>query len=101
MLVLNNVSGISVLYRTPTRAPPGLLSFLGPFSKDVWIHVIGAYIAVSALLFVIGKLCPAEWKNPYPCIKEPEVLETPFTLTDTPFLVIGAILKSPTGFAPV
>ncbi|XP_011872397.1 PREDICTED: glutamate receptor ionotropic, kainate 2-like isoform X2 [Vollenhovia emeryi] len=92
--------GISVLYRTPTRAPPGYLSFLGPFSKDVWLHLIGAYIAVTTLLFVIGKLCPVEWTNPYPCIKEPKVLETPYTLTDTPFLVIGAILKSPTGFAP-
>ncbi|XP_077258767.1 glutamate receptor ionotropic, kainate 2-like isoform X6 [Temnothorax americanus] len=92
--------GISVLYRMPTKAPPGLLSFLGPFSKDVWAYLIGAYLTVTTLLFVIGKLCPVEWKNPYPCIKEPEVLETPFTLTETPFLVSGAILKSPTGFAP-
>ncbi|XP_011157526.3 glutamate receptor ionotropic, kainate 2 isoform X2 [Solenopsis invicta] len=92
--------GISVLYRKPTKAPPDLLSFLGPFSNEVWIHVIGAYVVVSALLFVIGKLCPVEWTNPYPCIKEPEVLETPYTLIDTPFLVIGAILKAATGFAP-
>ncbi|XP_028050144.1 glutamate receptor ionotropic, kainate 2 isoform X2 [Monomorium pharaonis] len=92
--------GISVLYRTPTKAPPGLLSFLGPFSNEVWVHMIGAYVGVSALLFVIGKLCPVEWKNPYPCIKEPEVLETPYTFMETPFLVIGAILKAATGFAP-
>ncbi|KYN07451.1 Glutamate receptor, ionotropic kainate 2 [Cyphomyrmex costatus] len=92
--------GISILYRRPSKTLPGLLSFLGPFSKDVWLYLIGAYIAVTALLFVIGKLCPAEWTNPYPCIKKPEVLETPFTLMNTPFLVIGAILKSPTGFAP-
>ncbi|XP_011690717.1 PREDICTED: glutamate receptor ionotropic, kainate 2-like isoform X2 [Wasmannia auropunctata] len=92
--------GISVLYMKPSRAPPGLLSFLGPFSTDIWVHVIGVYIIVSALLYVIGKLCPVEWTNPYPCIREPEVLETPYTLIDTPFLVIGAILKSPTGLAP-
>ncbi|XP_014479810.1 PREDICTED: glutamate receptor ionotropic, kainate 2-like [Dinoponera quadriceps] len=92
--------GISVLYRQPTTAPPGLLSFLLPYSKEVWVHLIGAYIVVTSLLFLIGKLCPVEWTNPYPCIKEPEVLETPFTLADTPFLVIGALLKAPTGFAP-
>ncbi|XP_011645300.1 glutamate receptor ionotropic, kainate 2-like isoform X1 [Pogonomyrmex barbatus] len=92
--------GISVLYRKPTSAAPGLLSFLGPFSTDVWLHLIGAYVVVSSLLFVIGKFCPVEWTNPYPCIKEPEVLETPFTLLDTPFLVIGAVLKAATGFAP-
>jgi len=99
--VWNNVSGISVLYRTPRKAPPNFLSFLKPFSEDVWMHLIGAYIVVTALLFVIGKLCPIEWTNPYPCIKKPEVLETPFTLIDTPFLVIGAILRSPTGFEAV
>ncbi|XP_072745112.1 glutamate receptor ionotropic, kainate 2-like isoform X2 [Anoplolepis gracilipes] len=92
--------GISVLYRKPTSAPPNLLSFLGPFSKDVWVYLIAAYIIVTMLLFVIGKLCPVEWTNPYPCIKEPEVLETPFTLLDTPFCVIGALLKGNTGFAP-
>ncbi|XP_070167336.1 glutamate receptor ionotropic, kainate 2-like isoform X1 [Polyergus mexicanus] len=92
--------GISILYRKPTSAPPSLLSFLGPFSKDVWVHLIAAYIVVSILLFVIGKLCPVEWTNPYPCIEEPQVLKTPFTFLDTPFFVIGALLKSPTGFAP-
>ncbi|XP_020295440.1 glutamate receptor ionotropic, kainate 2-like isoform X1 [Pseudomyrmex gracilis] len=93
--------GISVLYRKPTIAPPSLLSFLGPFSNDVWTYLIAAYIVVSILLFVIGKLCPIEWTNPYPCIKEPEVLETPFTVMDTPFFVIGALLKGSTEFAPV
>lgn len=92
--------GISILYRKPTSASPNLLSFLGPFSKDVWVYLIVAYIVVSMLLFVIGKLCPIEWTNPYFCIKEPEVLETPFTFMDTPFFIIGALLKSPTGFAP-
>ncbi|XP_029164967.1 glutamate receptor ionotropic, kainate 2-like [Nylanderia fulva] len=92
--------GISVLYRKPTSAPPSLLSFLGPFSKDVWVHLLAAYIVVSVLLFIIGRLCPVEWTNPYPCIKKPKELKTPFTLMDTPFFVIGALLKSPTGFAP-
>ncbi|KAG5338070.1 GRIK2 protein, partial [Acromyrmex heyeri] len=45
----------TVLYRISSRILPGLLSFLRPFSKDVWIRVIGAYIVVTALLFVIGK----------------------------------------------
>ncbi|XP_032677549.1 glutamate receptor ionotropic, kainate 2-like isoform X2 [Odontomachus brunneus] len=92
--------GISVLFKQPTTAPPSLLSFLLPYSKEVWVYLIGAYIVVTSLLFLIGKLCPVEWTNPYPCIREPEELETPFTLADTPFLVIGALLKAPTGFAP-
>ncbi|KAL0117227.1 hypothetical protein PUN28_010223 [Cardiocondyla obscurior] len=93
--------GISILYRKPTKAPPSFLSFLGPFSNGVWLMLIAAYIIVSTLLFFIGKLSPAEWKNPYPCIKEPKVLRTPYTLKDTPFFIIGAILKAPTGFAAV
>ncbi|KAG5316710.1 GRIK3 protein, partial [Acromyrmex insinuator] len=39
-----------------SKTHPGLLSYLRPFSKDVWIRVIGAFIVVTALLFVIGKL---------------------------------------------
>lgn len=95
-----NISGISVLYQIPTKAPTSLFSFLLPFSKNIWMYLIVAYITVTTLLFVIGKICPVEWINPYPCIKEPKALRTPFTLADTPFFVLGSLLKSPTGFAP-
>ncbi|KYM85525.1 Glutamate receptor, ionotropic kainate 2 [Atta colombica] len=34
---------INVLYKILSKTLPGLLSFLRPFSKDIWVRVIGAY----------------------------------------------------------
>ena len=67
--------GIAILYRKPTKQPPNLFSFMSPFSKEVWGYLGGAYMGVSLSLFIMGRLSPAEWDNPYACIEEPEVLE--------------------------
>nr|XP_012232574.1 PREDICTED: glutamate receptor ionotropic, kainate 2-like [Linepithema humile]XP_012232575.1 PREDICTED: glutamate receptor ionotropic, kainate 2-like [Linepithema humile] len=93
--------GISLLYRKPTKTPPSLLSFLSPFSNDVWIYLIGVYIVVSLTIFVAGRLCPAEWNNPYPCIEEAEELENQFTLKNSFWFAIGAIMQQGSEIAPI
>ncbi|XP_011251852.2 glutamate receptor ionotropic, kainate 2 isoform X1 [Camponotus floridanus] len=93
--------GISILYRKPTKAPPSLLSFLSPFSNDVWSYLIGACVIVSLLLFIIGRLCPAEWNNPYPCIEEAEELENQFTFKNAFWFVIGSIMQQGSEIAPI
>jgi len=32
------------------------------------------YVFVSLILFVLARISPYEWDNPYPCIEEPEEL---------------------------
>ncbi|XP_018340936.1 PREDICTED: glutamate receptor ionotropic, kainate 2-like isoform X2 [Trachymyrmex septentrionalis] len=93
--------GISILYKKPTKAPPSLFSFLSPFSNDVWIYLMGAYVIVSLLLYVIGRICPAEWSNPYPCIEEPEVLENQFSFKNAFWFAIGAIMQQGSEIAPI
>ncbi|XP_072745109.1 glutamate receptor ionotropic, kainate 2 isoform X2 [Anoplolepis gracilipes] len=93
--------GISILYRKPTKTPPSLFSFLSPFSSDVWSYLIGVYIIVSLLLFVIGRLCPAEWNNPYPCVEEAEELENQFTFKNAFWFAIGAIMQQGSEIAPI
>ncbi|KAG7201426.1 hypothetical protein KM043_004186 [Ampulex compressa] len=93
--------GISILYRKPTKAPPSLFSFLSPFSNAVWLYLIGSFIFVSLLFFVIGRICPAEWNNPYPCIEEPEVLENQFTLKNSLWFTIGSIMQQGSDVAPI
>ncbi|XP_014479803.1 PREDICTED: glutamate receptor ionotropic, kainate 2-like isoform X2 [Dinoponera quadriceps] len=93
--------GISILYKKPTRAPPSLFSFLSPFSNDVWLYLIGAYIVVSLLLFIIGRLCPAEWNNPYPCIEDAEELENQFTFKNAFWFAIGSIMQQGSEIAPI
>ncbi|XP_034173530.1 glutamate receptor ionotropic, kainate 2 isoform X1 [Osmia lignaria lignaria] len=93
--------GISILYRKPRKTPPSLFSFLSPFSAGVWWYLIGAYILVSVALFVVGRLCPAEWNNPYPCIEEPEELENQFTFKNSLWFTIGSIMQQGSEIAPI
>ncbi|XP_015429531.1 PREDICTED: glutamate receptor ionotropic, kainate 2-like [Dufourea novaeangliae] len=93
--------GISILYRKPMKTPPSLFSFLSPFSAGVWWYLIGAYISVSLMIFVIGRMCPAEWNNPYPCIEEPEELENQFTFKNSLWFTIGSIMQQGSEIAPI
>lgn len=92
--------GISLLFEKPKKEPPQLFSFLSPFSGEVWIYVIGALFFVSFSLFVMGRLSPAEWDNPYPCIEEPEVLENQFSFRNSVWFSIGALLQQGSEIAP-
>jgi len=94
-------TGISILYKKPTKAAPSLFSFLSPFSNDVWVHLIGVYIVVSLLLFIVGRICPAEWNNPYPCIEEPETLDNQFTMKNAFWFAIGSIMQQGSEIAPM
>ncbi|XP_043279268.1 uncharacterized protein [Venturia canescens] len=93
--------GISILYKKPKKAPPNLFSFLSPFSNQVWLYLSLAYMFCSLLLFVIGRMCPSEWDNPYPCIEEPEQLENQFTLKNSFWFTIGAIMQQGSEIAPI
>ncbi|XP_062537416.1 glutamate receptor ionotropic, kainate 2 isoform X3 [Armigeres subalbatus] len=92
--------GISILYRKPTKEPPSLFSFMSPFSKQVWLYLGGAYMMVSMSLFILGRLSPKEWDNPYPCIEEPEELENQFSLSNSMWFTIGALLQQGSEIAP-
>lgn len=92
--------GISILFEKPKKEPPQLFSFLSPFSGEVWVWLIGAIAFVSCSLFIMGRLSPAEWDNPYPCIEEPEVLENQFSLRNSIWFSIGAFLQQGSEIAP-
>ncbi|XP_055610691.1 glutamate receptor ionotropic, kainate 2 isoform X2 [Uranotaenia lowii] len=92
--------GISILFRKPTKEPPSLFSFMSPFSKQVWLYLGGAYMMVSMSLFILGRLSPKEWDNPYPCIEEPEELENQFSFSNSMWFTIGALLQQGSEIAP-
>jgi len=47
--------GISILYKKPTKQPPSLFSFLSPFSGEVWIYMVAAYVGMSLVLFILAR----------------------------------------------
>ncbi len=44
--------GVGILYKKKAPPPPNLFSFLSPFSIDVWIYTVTAYLATSILMFL-------------------------------------------------
>lgn len=92
--------GISILFRKPEKTPPSLWSFMSPFSKEVWIWLGMGYIGVSVCLFILGRISPGEWDNPYPCVEEPDMLETQFHFRNAMWFAIGALMQQGTELAP-
>ena len=92
--------GISILYRKPTKEPPSLFSFMSPFSNQVWLSLGAAYFGVSLSFFILGRISPAEWDNPFPCIQEPDHLENQFSFANAMWFTIGALLQQGSEIAP-
>ncbi|CAG5093934.1 Similar to GRIK2: Glutamate receptor ionotropic, partial [Cotesia congregata] len=92
--------GISILYLKPEDKKPELFAFLSPFSTDVWIYVVTAYLAVSVMFFIQARMSPNEWMNPHPCVSEPEELENSFSLKNSLWTTVGALMQQGSDIAP-
>ncbi|CAH1961053.1 unnamed protein product [Acanthoscelides obtectus] len=93
--------GISILYKKPEPAPPSLFMFVSPFSAMVWIMLGVSYFIVSLCIFVMGRLAPAEWQNPYPCVDEPEFLVNQFSIRNSLWFTMGALMQQGSELAPI
>ncbi|XP_039584123.1 glutamate receptor ionotropic, kainate 2 isoform X3 [Passer montanus] len=85
--------GISILYRKPNGTNPGVFSFLNPLSPDIWMYILLAYLGVSCVLFVIARFSPYEWYNPHPCNPDSDVVENNFTLLNSFWFGVGALMQ--------
>lgn len=92
--------GIALLYRKPMQEPPSTFSFMSPFSSIVWIYLGAAYIAVSLCFFCLGRISPSQWENRFPCVEDPEFLENQFTLNNSMWFAIGALLQQGSEIEP-
>lgn len=92
--------GISILFEKPKKEDPSLFSFLQPFSGGVWGCLFACFFMVTVSLFIMGRMSPEEWDNPYPCIEEPEVLVNQFSFKNAMWFSIGALLQQGSEIAP-
>lgn len=92
--------GISILYLKPQKAKPELFTFMDPFSTEVWWFLGFSFFGVSLSFFILGRLSPSEWDNPYPCIEEPEELENQFTIGNSIWFTTGALLQQGSEIGP-
>ncbi|KYB29341.1 glutamate receptor ionotropic, kainate 2 [Tribolium castaneum] len=93
--------GISILYKKPKPVPPSLFMFVSPFSYTVWILLVVTYFLVSMCFFVMGRLSPSEWTNPFPCVEEPEYLINQFSIRNSLWFTIGSLMQQGTELAPI
>lgn len=85
--------GITILFKKPEPEPPKLFSFLDPLSIDVWIYLLAGFMCVSFMLFVIARFTPYEWVNPHPCNQETDVVENQFSILNSLWFSIGALMQ--------
>uniref|UniRef100_A0A672R7Z8 Glutamate receptor n=1 Tax=Sinocyclocheilus grahami TaxID=75366 RepID=A0A672R7Z8_SINGR len=92
--------GISILYRKPNGTNPGVFSFLNPLTPDIWMYVLLACLGVSCVLFVIARFTPYEWYNPHSCNPSSEVVENNFTLLNSLWFGVAALMRQGSELMP-
>uniref|UniRef100_A0A4W4FLL3 Glutamate receptor n=1 Tax=Electrophorus electricus TaxID=8005 RepID=A0A4W4FLL3_ELEEL len=92
--------GISILYRKPNGTNPGVFSFLNPLTPDIWLFMLLACLGVSCVLFVIARFTPYEWYNPHPCNPASDVMENNFTLLNSLWFGVAALMRQGSDLMP-
>ncbi|GAB6022610.1 hypothetical protein CHUAL_006707 [Chamberlinius hualienensis] len=103
--------GISILFVKPTPSHPNILSFLSPFSSDVWLYIAVTYLCVSLILFLLARLSPYEWKpvkTPTSKVaqlttttnQETKELQNQFGLLNSMWFTIGSLMQQGSDLAP-
>ncbi|GFT00129.1 glutamate receptor ionotropic, kainate 3 [Trichonephila clavipes] len=93
-------TGISILFKKPTEKVKSLFSFLSPFSAEVWLFVMAAFLGVSFVLFLVGRLSPYEWDNINPCRQEEKIEENCFTLLNSMWFTIASLMQQGCEISP-
>lgn len=91
-------TGISIMIKKPDKQKPGVFSFMDPLSQEVWICITIGYVAVSLVLFFVGRFSPYEWQ-----IKDSnrgqKVINT-FNLSNTFWFSLGALMQQGSEISP-
>ncbi|MGH0164537.1 UNVERIFIED_CONTAM: hypothetical protein FKN15_060058 [Acipenser sinensis] len=92
--------GISILYKKPNGTNNGVFSFLNPFSPDIWMYILLAYLGVSCVLFVIARFSPYEWYDAHPCNPGSDIVENNFTLLNSFWFGVGSLMQQGSELMP-
>jgi len=92
--------GISIMFKVPTKKPALLFSFMKPLTLDIWLYVLVAYALVSLTMFLVSRFSPYEWRNPYPCISDPSVVQNQFTLGNSFWFTVGTLMQQGSDLNP-
>lgn len=83
-------TGISIMIKKPDKQKPGVFSFMYPLANTVWLCVMIAFVAVSLVLFLVGRWSPYEWAEPDS--KDGTPINN-FNLLNTFWFSLGALMQ--------
>ena len=93
-------TGVGILYQKAKKAEATLFGFLSPFTGLVWVCLLGASCLISTVLFIVGRLSPYEWENPFPCREDEPLLENDLSCKNSYWFTVGAIMQQGSDVAP-
>lgn len=95
--------GIAIMYKKPKMEEAEMYSFLMPFSKEVWLSMWSAYVAISLAFWLVSRMSPIEWKNPHPCFDNPDERDLENELHSigaSLWFTIGSLMQQGSDLAP-
>ncbi|KAG0429103.1 hypothetical protein HPB47_023958, partial [Ixodes persulcatus] len=96
-------TGISILFRKPLIGDAPLFSFLFPFSVDVWLYMLTAYLALSLWYCLLGRFSPMENKHTFGESCEPKDLDDmaeELGMTNRFWFAIGSLMQQGSDLNP-
>ncbi|XP_063414166.1 glutamate receptor 2-like [Mytilus trossulus] len=88
--------GISIMIKKPDKQKPGVFSFMDPLDVKVWICVMVGFLAVSLVLFFVGRWSPYEWRE----ILNSRDQSNAFTFSNTLWFALGALMQQGSDIFP-
>ncbi|KAM4563391.1 glutamate receptor U1 [Odontesthes bonariensis] len=86
-------TGLSFIMRKDSDSEESTFSLLSPFSTDMWVGVLIAFLLTGLCMFLVSRISPAEWA-------EPDTDEHSFTLLHSFWYITGALTLQGAGPHP-
>lgn len=86
-------TGIGFILRKDLAAEESTFSLLAPFSTDMWVGILIAFLLTGLCIFLVGRISPTEWA-------EPDTQEHSFTLLHSFWYITGALTLQGAGPHP-
>ncbi|XP_077368052.1 glutamate receptor U1-like [Festucalex cinctus] len=86
-------TGISFILHKDVACGDRWLSLLAPFSTQMWVGVLMAFLLTGLCIFLVGRISPSEWA-------EPDTDEHQFTLLHSYWYITGALTLQGAGPHP-
>ncbi|XP_045912797.1 probable glutamate receptor [Micropterus dolomieu] len=86
-------TGIGFILSKDLATEESTFSLLSPFSTDMWIGVLIAFLLTGLCIFLVGRISPTEWA-------EPDTEEHSFTLLHSFWYITGALTLQGAGPHP-